>query len=123
MLCPAQGSRKVTPSSDKEALFDVAVHYAQEGVKGIKKRRKQRLQGTTTTTSRDDDRDSDAGGSGVNHTATTTTTHSYKRLARIPTDRFRRLLKEACPNHASTIRQELKEYGMMRSFKTLGALA
>jgi hypothetical protein len=28
MLCPTQGSREVTPSSDKETLFDIAAHCA-----------------------------------------------------------------------------------------------
>jgi hypothetical protein len=38
MICPTQGSREVTPSSDKEASSDVATHCAQEGIKGSHKR-------------------------------------------------------------------------------------
>jgi hypothetical protein len=44
MLHPAQGSREVTPSSDKETLSDITTHSIQEGIKGAKKRCKQRLQ-------------------------------------------------------------------------------
>jgi hypothetical protein len=34
VLRPVRASREATPSSDKEAPFDVASHCAQEGVKG-----------------------------------------------------------------------------------------
>jgi hypothetical protein len=53
MLHPTQGSREVTPSSDKEAPSNITAHYAQEGIRVGNKRRKQRLQGTTTLTHRD----------------------------------------------------------------------
>jgi hypothetical protein len=43
MLCPTLGSREATPSSDKEALSDVAAHCTKEGIKCSKKRHKQRL--------------------------------------------------------------------------------
>jgi hypothetical protein len=36
-------------------------------------------------------------------------------------DHFKRLLEEACPNHAYPIRHKLKDCGMMRSFMTWGA--
>jgi hypothetical protein len=50
MRRPAQTSREVTPSSDKVESFDVATHYAQEGIKGDNKQRPSR---TATTTGRD----------------------------------------------------------------------
>jgi hypothetical protein len=37
-------------------------------------------------------------------------------------DHFKRLLEEACPNHAYPIRHKLKDYGMMRSLMTSGSL-
>jgi hypothetical protein len=40
MLRLAQGSREVTPSSGKEAPFNVVIHSAKEGIKGGKKRSK-----------------------------------------------------------------------------------
>jgi hypothetical protein len=43
-------------------------------------------------------------------------------LTRMPSDHSKRLLKEACPNHAYPIRQKLKDYGTMRSFMTSGPL-
>jgi hypothetical protein len=37
-------------------------------------------------------------------------------------DHFKRLLEEACPNHAYPIWHKLKDYDMMRSFITSGSL-
>jgi hypothetical protein len=85
-------------------------------IKGGNKWRKQRPQGTTTTTSHDDGRDREAGGSGMGHILTTA--HSDKHPVRAPTDHFKRLLEEACPNHAYTARHKLKDCNIMRSFMT-----
>jgi hypothetical protein len=73
-----------------------------------------------TMTDRDDGNDGEAGGSGMRHISTTN--HSDKRQARPPTDHYRRLLKEAYPNHAYPIRHKLKDCNMMRSFVTSGSL-
>jgi hypothetical protein len=75
--------------------FDIAIHSNKEGGK---KRRKQRPQGTTTTINHDNGNNGVAGGSGVRHILTTV--HSDKRQGRPPTYHFKRLLMEACPNHA-----------------------
>jgi hypothetical protein len=40
----------------------------------------------------------------------------------LPTDQFKRLLEEACPNHAYPVKHKLKDCGMMRSFMTSGSL-
>jgi hypothetical protein len=98
MLCPTQGSREATPSSGRETPSDIAAHDTQEGIKGGKKRCKQRLQGTMTTT---DDNDGEAGGFG--RTRASTAARSDKRQAWSPTDHLKRLLEEACPNHAYPI--------------------
>jgi hypothetical protein len=37
MLHPAQGSREVTPSSDREMFTDIVAHGTQECVKGGKR--------------------------------------------------------------------------------------
>jgi hypothetical protein len=37
-------------------------------------------------------------------------------------DHFKRLLEEACPNHAYPDRHKLKDCGMMRNFMTLGSI-
>jgi hypothetical protein len=50
------------------------------------------------------------------------TTRSGRRLARMPTDYFKRLLEEAWANHAYLISHKFKDCGMMRSFMTLGSL-
>jgi hypothetical protein len=97
---------------------DVAIHNAKEGIKGGKKRRKQRPQGTTTDL--DDGNNGEAAGAGVR--GISTTTHSDKHQARPPTDHFKRLLEEACANHAYPIRHKLKDCSMMRSFMTTGSL-
>jgi hypothetical protein len=109
------------PSNDKEALSDVAAHCTVEGITSGNNRRKQHLQGTTTMTSRNDGRNWDMGGSSTRHT--TTAVHSDKRTVRLPTDHFKRLLEEACPNHAYPVRYKLKDCGMMRSFMTSRSLA
>jgi hypothetical protein len=111
-----------TTSNDKQAMSDVAAHCAQEGVKGGNKRRKQHLQGTTTTsmTHRNDGHGWEAGGSGMRHILTIV--HSGKCPARPPTDQFKRLIEEACPNHTYPVRHKLKDCGMMRSFMTSGSL-
>jgi hypothetical protein len=96
----------VTSSSDKEVSSDVAGHYAQEGVKGYKKRHKQRLQGTTTMTSHNDSHDWEVGGSGMR--CISIAVRSDKRLMRPPTDHFKRHLKKACPNQTYPIRYKLK---------------
>jgi hypothetical protein len=48
--------------------------------------------------------------------------HSDKYQARPPTDNFKRLLEEACPNHAYPIRHKLKDCDMMKSFMISGSL-
>jgi hypothetical protein len=51
-----------------------------------------------------------------------TAAHNDKRQARPPTDHFKRLLKEACPNHVYSVRHKLKDCGIVRSFMTSGSL-
>jgi hypothetical protein len=51
-----------------------------------------------------------------------TTTRSGRCSARMPKDYFKRLLKEACPNHTYPIGHKLKDCGIMRSFMTSGSL-
>jgi hypothetical protein len=116
MLRPIQLSGEVTLSSDREAPSDVAAHCAKEGVKGNNNRCRQCPPGTMTTTSRDgtshdDGRDWEAGGSDMG--CFSTTVHSNRRLVRSPTDHFKRLLDEACTNHAYPVRPKLKNYRMM----------
>jgi hypothetical protein len=50
------------------------------------------------------------------------TTRSIRRFTRTPTNYFKRLLEEACPNHAYLARHKLKDYGIMQSFMTLRSL-
>jgi hypothetical protein len=44
----------------------------------------------------------------------------FRHRERLPTDHLKRLLKEACPNHAYPIRHKLKDCDMMMSFMTSG---
>jgi hypothetical protein len=101
MLLTAQGSKEVTPSSNKEAPSDITVHCTQQGVKGCNKRHKQRRQGTMTTTSHDDGHDWGVGGSCVR--CISTAVHSDKHPTRLLTDHFKKVLEEAYPNHAYPI--------------------
>jgi hypothetical protein len=45
-----------------------------------------------------------------------------KHSTSLPMDYFKRLLEEACPNHAYPIQHNLKECGMTRRFMTSGSL-
>jgi hypothetical protein len=99
---PSQRSREMTPNSGEGAPSGVATHSGREGTKGIKKRCKQRLQGAMTTTDNDDSNDGEASDSGM--MCISTTARSDKREARLPTDHFKRLLEEACPNHPNPVR-------------------
>jgi hypothetical protein len=110
----------VTLSNDKEAPSNIAARYAQEGVKGGKKRRNQCLQGKTTMINHDDGNDREAGGSGVRHISITVC--SDKRPTRPPADHFKRLLEEACPNHAYPVSHKLKDGCIMRSSISSGSL-
>jgi hypothetical protein len=51
-----------------------------------------------------------------------TSTRKDKCPVRPPMDHFKRLLEEACQNHAYPIKHKLKGCGMMRSFMTSGSL-
>jgi hypothetical protein len=57
---PTQYSREVIQSSGNGASSDAATHSGREGIKGGKKRHKQRLQGAMTMTSHDDGNDGEA---------------------------------------------------------------
>jgi hypothetical protein len=116
----AQVSREVTPSSDKEASFEDTTHHAKDGIRSSNKRRKQHPLGTMIMASRDEDRGWEVGSSGMGHISATT--RNSRRSARMPTDYFKRLLEEACPNHAYPVRHKLKDCFIMQSFMTLGSL-
>jgi hypothetical protein len=51
-----------------------------------------------------------------------TAVHNDKHQARSPTDHLKRLLEEACPNHAYPVRHKLKDCEMMKSFMISGPL-
>jgi hypothetical protein len=53
---------------------------------------------------------------------TPTTACNDNHLVWPPMDHFKRLLEEACQNHANPIRHKLKDYGMVRSFMTSGSI-
>jgi hypothetical protein len=74
-----------------------------------------------TTIDHDDGNDGEGGGFGVRRISTTV--HGDKHQSRLPMDHFKRLLEEACPNHAYPIRNKLKDCDMMWSFMTLGSLS
>jgi hypothetical protein len=116
----APTSRKATSSSDKEVLSNDATCCIQDGVRGSNKRHKQCPLGTATASSHDYDYGWEAGSSGMG--CVTTATRGGRRLTRMPSDHFKRLLDEACPNHAYLIRHKLKDYEMMQSFMTSGTL-
>jgi hypothetical protein len=117
---PAQGSREVTLSSGEGAMSDVVAHNDRESVNGGKKRHKQRRQGAMTTTDHGNRNNGEAAGSDMRRILIAT--HSDSHHARPPMDHFKRLLEEACPNHACPIRHRLKDCSMMRSFMTSGSL-
>jgi hypothetical protein len=110
----------VTSSSGKEVPYDVTIHGTKEGIMGGKLRHKLCPQGTTPMTDHDDGNNGEVGGFGVRHISTTM--HGDNHQARLPTDHFKWLLEEACPNHAYPIKHKLKDYGMVRSFMNSGSL-
>jgi hypothetical protein len=112
-------SREATPSSGKVSS-DIAAHNAKEGAKGGKKRLKQHPQRATTMADYDDDNAGKASSSGMG--CVRTAAHSDKCQAWPPIDHFRRLLEEACQNHAYPVGHELKDRDMMKSFMILGSL-
>jgi hypothetical protein len=67
-----------------------------------------RLQIIPRLTNTNNGNDGEVGGSGVRHISTAT--HSDKHQTRPPTDHFKMLLEEACPNHACPVRHKLKDY-------------
>jgi hypothetical protein len=93
---------------------------AQDSIKSSNKRRKQLPLGTATTTSRDEDHGWEPGSSGMGRISATA--HSGRRSAWMPIDYFKRLLEEACPNHAYPVKHKLEDCGMMQSFMTSGSL-
>jgi hypothetical protein len=113
-------SYEVTSSNDEGAPFDVAINSGMEGITGHKKRHKQCLQGAMTMTDHDEGNDREVGSSDVRCISTAACSH--KRQTRPPTDYFKRLLEEACPNHVYHIRHKLKDCGMMMSFMSSGSL-
>jgi hypothetical protein len=73
-----------------------------------------------TMTSHGNSHDWKVGSSGVG--CVSTATHGNRRLARPPTDHFKRLLEETFPNHIYLVRHKLKDCGMMQSFMTSGVI-
>jgi hypothetical protein len=71
-------------------------------------------------TIRNDSHDCEVGGSGVR--CISIDARSGKRPVRPPTDHFKRLLEEACPNHSYPIKHKLKECSMIRRFMTSRSL-
>jgi hypothetical protein len=120
MHYPTQTSKEATPSSDREAPSIVAAYYAQDGIKGSNKRYKQCPLGTVTMTSHGKDRGKQVGSFGVGQVLTAV--HGNRHLVRTPIDHFKRLLEEACPNHAYPIKHNLKDCDMLQSFMTSGSL-
>jgi hypothetical protein len=68
----------------------------------------------------DNSNDEKVGGSSMRRISTAAC--SDKRQVRSPTDHFKRLLEEACPNHTYHDRHKLKDCGMMRNFMTSGSV-
>jgi hypothetical protein len=106
--CPTQGRREATPSSHKETSSDIA-HSAQEALG----RQEEAQAACPRGRDHDEGNDKKAGGSGGGHIATIS--HSNKHHMRPPTDHFKRLIEEACTNHAYPVRHKLKDYGKMKS--------
>jgi hypothetical protein len=67
-----------------------------------------------------DDHSWEAGGSIMGHASAAM--YSIKCWEGTPTDHFKRLLEEVCPNHAYPIRHKLKDCVIMRSFMTSRSL-
>jgi hypothetical protein len=91
------GSREATPSSNRAAPSDIIVQSAREGTEGGKRRCKQHPQRAMTTTDYDNDNNRKAGD--FDMWRIMTAVHSDKHQTRPPTNHFKRLLEEACPNH------------------------
>jgi hypothetical protein len=94
---PTQRSREAIPSSGEGVPSDVTTHSGREGVRSGKKRQKQCLQPAMTMATM---------GMQVaprmRHSSVTA--QSDKHQTRPPTVHIKRLLEEACPNHAYLVR-------------------
>jgi hypothetical protein len=119
-FCLPPGSREATLTSGKEASSNVIVHKTREGTKDGKRRHKQHPQGATTKIDYNEGDNGKPGGSDME--CVMTVAHSNKRQAWPPTNHFKRLPKEACPNHMYPIRHKLKECDIMKSFIIPGSL-
>jgi hypothetical protein len=75
---------------------------------------------TVATAGHGNDHDWEVGSFGMG--CASATARSVRSWERTPTDHFKRLLEEVCPNHAYPVGHKLKDYGMMQSFMTLGSL-
>jgi hypothetical protein len=73
-----------------------------------------------TIVSRDEDYSWEVGSVGMG--CIFATTRNGRRSARTPTGYFKRLLEEACPNHAYPVKHKLKDSSMMQTFMTSGSL-
>jgi hypothetical protein len=67
----------------------------------------------------DDGNNGKVGGSGMGRIMTTM--HSDKCQAWPPTDNFKRLIEEACTNHAYPIRHKVNDCDMMKCFMISGS--
>jgi hypothetical protein len=77
------------------------------------------LRGATTMIDCDDGNNGKAGGSDMG--CVVTVVHNDKCQAWPPTDHFKRLLEEACPNDVYHVRHKLKDCEMMKSFMISGS--
>jgi hypothetical protein len=85
-----------------------------------KRRCKQCPQGATTMTDHSNDDVEKASNSGKGRVMIAA--RSDKHQARPPIEHFKRLLKEAFPNHTCPVGYKLKDCGMMKSFMILRSL-
>jgi hypothetical protein len=108
----APGSGVATPRSSKVAPSYVTIQDAKNGAKGKKKRLKWRPLWVMAMADDDIDKEVDDSDMGYIMTAA----RSGKHQAWPPKDHFKRLLKEAYPNHVYHIKHKLKDYDMMKNF-------
>jgi hypothetical protein len=111
-----QGDGKADPTSGRGAPPKAVGKGAQRSTKGSRRVPKRCPQWVIVTTSCDeDDNNSDK-----EHVAMAE--RSFKHQALQPVDHFEKILKATSQNHAYPIKDKLKEWSIMKNYKTIGAL-
>jgi hypothetical protein len=118
-VCTKAAQLRPTSSCSRGPSPDIATQEAEGGARDDKKRRKQCRQETAT----EDDGSIKKRAGGFSRERIMEVTDNIKHRAWPPLDHFKKVLTGACPSHTNPIKPKLRDYDLMKSFMTLGALS